>query len=224
MSADLAKLLGAASRDLADDSVDRAALPPGPLGDQLARTLGERNGFFAFESALLLRPLGSSLRTAALGLTTWNAADTWKTTYHGRSFGDVTFFAEDLFGGQFGITSDAIVSLNPEVGELEHFAGSIDEWATRILDDYDVLTGYPLAHEWQRLHGPLAPGTRLVPRQPFTVGGEFEVANLVAVAEVKAMRIYGGIATTLAGVPDGSEVTFRIENSGAGSDAHRGEG
>jgi len=43
------------------------------------------------------------------------------------------------------------------------FAPYLDGWARIVLDDYNVLTGYPLGKEWQQMHGRLAPGTRLLP-------------------------------------------------------------
>lgn len=39
-------------------------------------------------------------------------------------------------------------------------------------------------------NGPLRRGHRLIPRLPFTLGGEYSVANLVAVPEAEAMTLY----------------------------------
>lgn len=39
-------------------------------------------------------------------------------------------------------------------------ADSFEKWAERILANYNVETGWLLASEWQKKHGPLEPGLR----------------------------------------------------------------
>jgi len=206
----LDKLLRAGSASLSRAAVDRSALPSSDLSDELARLLMVRNGFFAFESALLFRPCGVS-DLPILDSAAWNRLDTWKASYP-ETPEEVTFFAEDLFGGQFGIADDSIMQFFPETGELRTFASSFEEWATKIIEDYEVVTGYPLAHDWQAENGPLAPGHRLVPRVPFVLGGEFSVANLRSVPEVASMRFYGGLAHAIAGVPDGQVISLELKD------------
>jgi hypothetical protein len=70
-------------------------------------------------------------------------------------------------------------------------------WAAAILDDFNALTGFPLAHEWQGANGQLAAGMRLVPKIPFVAGGEFSVENLCAPDSVRAMRLRGSIAVQI---------------------------
>src|ERR1700683_3555570 len=70
------------------------------VGDELLGLLSIRNGFYAFESALLIRPLYSE--SDPLGLVQWNRADLWKSEYKSK-LGDVVCFAEDIFGVQFCI-------------------------------------------------------------------------------------------------------------------------
>ena len=57
------------------------------------------------------------------------------------------FFAEDIFGTQFCIKSNKIYTFDPETGSIEYIADHIEGWAEIIMKDYNVLTGYPLAHE-----------------------------------------------------------------------------
>ena len=73
-------------------------------------------------------------------------------------------------------------------------AGTLDEWAGAILDDYEVLKGYPLAHEWQVANGPIPPGSRLVPAIPFVLGGAFEIENLFLSDAAQGMRLRGELA------------------------------
>ena len=53
--------------------------PWGELGKELAALLTERNGIYAFDSALLIRPLGDS--DPVLGLERWNDHRLWRGTY-----------------------------------------------------------------------------------------------------------------------------------------------
>jgi len=103
-----------------------------------------------------------------------------------------------------------VSTLNPETGEIELFAGSVEEWAQQILDNFDQLTGYTLAHSWQRMHGRLPPRFRLMPKRPFVLGGEYAVANLVALDGVRVMKNLGNLARQIRNLPDGTKVEFRV--------------
>ena len=71
----------------------------GRLPAQLRPLLGTTNGFFAFEQALLVLPSG----VGDVALESWNDPAGWIASYEGLADG-MTFFAMDLFGGQFGIS------------------------------------------------------------------------------------------------------------------------
>src|SRR5512138_2055752 len=98
-------------------------------GELVALVLNRTNGFYAFESALHVFPLEA--RPGIHGIDSWNAPELWRNRYDGMADG-LTFFAEDIFGGQFGIKGDAIYSFDPETGECSRLAGSVDEWAGKI--------------------------------------------------------------------------------------------
>ncbi|GAA0522425.1 hypothetical protein Ade02nite_81750 [Paractinoplanes deccanensis] len=176
----LERLITAGSPGLAPPSRDAGVLEP---------LLGRRNGFYVFDSALLVRPQGDA---PVLDVAAWNAPELWGAVY-GDALDGVTFFAEDVFGGQFGLRGDEVVSFDPETGEVEHLAGSLEGWAAEIIEDPEVMTGHPIVREWQATHGPLKPGERLVPVVPFALGGEFAAGNLRALRDVEAMRFYGNL-------------------------------
>ena len=173
----------------------------------LVPLLERKNGFFAFESALHVFPT----ETTALswGLTEWNRSSLWKCEYKGI-VDKVFCFAEDLFGNQFCIENDEIVTLDVETGQIRHLASTLEEWIGLLLVDYGVLTGYPLAHAWQQRFGPLPPRERLMPKMPFIFGGEYDVANLASVDGVKLMRNMGSIACQVYDVPDGGKVRLKL--------------
>ena len=161
----------------------------GVLGKELAELLSVRNGFYAFESALLIRPLRN--QGTPSGLLEWNDPGSWKGQYM-DSMTDILFFAEDVFGGQFGIRSGSVCTFDPETGALEVSHSSLGEWAKDLLDGYEFRTGYPLAHSWQAENTPLQPGMRLLPKIPFVFGGKYEIENLYPVDDLKGMlfRLY----------------------------------
>jgi hypothetical protein len=181
----------------------------GGLVQELSILLRERNGFYAFESALHVFPIvESSSETDRPGLEAWNENGLWKAWYQGH-VGGLFFFAEDIFGGQFAIKDEEIVSFEPESGEIKGMAKSVEGWAEAILSNYRELTGSPIAHDWQAVHGTLTFGCRLLPKIPFILGGSYSENNLFAVDAVKGMRYRGELWEQLRDLPDGAQVRLR---------------
>ena len=170
--------------------------------------LALKNGFYAFESALHVFPAQSC--DQHIGLDLWNSETLWRSAY-----GEVTngcgFFAEDIFGGQFCFKEGMVYFFDSESGDLEPRFESIDEWAREILNDYENLTGYPFAHEWQVVNGPISPGMRLGPKIPFVAGGEYSIQNLFLIAGDNLMRTLGDFATQIKDLPDGSSVRLKVQ-------------
>lgn len=177
------------------------------LQKELFDLLCQKNGFFAFESALLVRPFIFGGKPTSL--EKWNEVQLWKDCYK-FELPELFFFAEDIFGGQFAILQNKIVTFDPETGEIEKVSESINAWAKEVLSDYDFFTGHSLASQWQKIHGPIPSGHRLIPKQLFVLGGEFNCDNLMLVEEVKSMRSRGFFATELVDVPDGGQISFEL--------------
>lgn len=177
--------------------------------NELQKLLEKKNGIYAFESALHIFPSNCSNE---IDLETWNRPDCWKEEYD-ADLEEYLFFAEDAFGGQFAISNNVIFRFDPETGELEHFANSIEEWASKILEDYDFETGYSLASEWQKINRPLKKGERLLPKIPFVLGGEYNIENLYASDAVEGMRFRASIARQIRDLPDGAQVKLEIVNN-----------
>lgn len=179
----------------------------GGLGLELANLLAEKNGFYAFDSALHVFP--ACQKEGVMDLEKWNDPNIWIRHYGDMALGTV-FFAEGLFGDQFGIRESGIVRFEAETGLVEPIASSLEGWARLILKDYNYQTGYPLARKWQRIHGHLPPNQRLVAITPFVLGGEYDVQNLFALDAVKAMRYHADLALRIRDVPNGTKITFEI--------------
>jgi hypothetical protein len=204
----LQKLLELAGPPLADGPSRFSAAPSMPrAAKDLQVLLAERNGFYAFEAALLVRPSGSSASESCI--EEWNEPSLWIRAYDGLA-DSCLFFAEDAFGGQFCIGQEGVLSFDPETGERSVVAADLEGWASAILREYEVLTGFPLAHEWQQRNGPLPPRMRLVPKIPFVLGGAFDISNLHASDSVKAMNARGSIASQLRDLPDGATIELKV--------------
>jgi hypothetical protein len=181
----------------------------GKRGKELLALLRRKNGFFSFESSLHLLPLGAT--SEGLNIAYWNADDTWKSEYGDLLPVPALFFALDAFGNNFCIIDNEIAVFYSESAEVEPVANSIEQWADALIADWKGWSGYELSHEWQIANEPLKLGERLIPKIPFVLGGKYEVANLYNGDICAAMRFRGSIARQISGMPDGTNITLRVQ-------------
>jgi hypothetical protein len=179
----------------------------GRNGLALKEILREKSGFFCFEQAL--RFFSSATSEASWGIHEWNAQDLWKCEYFGLAE-SVFCFAEDIFGNQFCLNGNNIGMFNAETGDIEEISGTVEEFCERILEDYNSMTGYRFAHEWQELHGRLPLRQRLLPKKPFVTGGAYDLSNMIAIDSVRLMKNLGNLAHQIHDLPDGSYIQFKI--------------
>lgn len=179
----------------------------GGLAGELEQMLRAKNGFYAFESALHV--FASEASAGERGLADWNAGELWAGEYRDLADGCV-FFAEDVFGNQFCLKDDRVWAFDAETGSRQELAASLEAWAARVLEDSPLLTGHPLGQAWQARHGALPIGRRLCPRQPFVLGGAFEIDNLLALDAVTGMRFRACVAVQIRDMPDGTEVEIKV--------------
>ena len=179
------------------------------IRSELRSMLKSKNGFYAFESALHFFPAASSESCAEMTLNKWNNISLWKSEY-GEEIGSYLCFSEDIFGIQFCMRNNSIFSFDPETGEFEEMCNSLEDWASLMIEDYEVLTGFPVAHEWQAKHGKIKLNERLLPKTPFVCGGEFTVENLYSADASQGMRFRAQIAKQIKDLPDGSTIKFVV--------------
>lgn len=211
------KLLSIASISIATEAVPTMPTMCQSLGrrnsasfNALAMMLSVKNGFYAFEGALHVRPwISIPINENVVGLQAWNEGTLWRDWFQSETNG-LFFFGEDIFGGQFALRGEEVVSFEPETGDIEVIASSLEEWAAEILLNYVRLTGYSVAHSWQLKNGPISVGRRLLPKIPFVLGGEYEDGNLYAVDAVKGMRYRGELWEQLRSLPDGAQVRLKV--------------
>lgn len=211
MTNSLDRLLSIASAPICEQTIGPFREPlftdSRSLSRQLKDILRRKNGFYAFETALHFFP--HSADEKAMSLEKWNEDGLWKGEYDG-DLKSITFFAEDLFGGQFGIEHSRIIKFDPESCEIQEFAENFNAWSLRILNDHDFETGYSLAVEWHRTHGPITPGKRLLPKIPFVLGGEFTIQNLYEVNSVKGMRFRADLCRQIKNLPNGTDIELKV--------------
>jgi hypothetical protein len=202
------KLLTLASDPLAPE-VSHDALIKGGVPREVARLLAQRNGFYAFVSALHVRPFGLDVPGNVIE---WNRADAWRGAYGDLVVPTLFFFAEDTFGGQFAWDGSGVVAFDPETGACERLAGDIEGWASAVMQDPSFRTAYPIAQAWQEANGALPHGRRLMPAVPFVCGGAFDLSNLAAIPDAEAMDLRGQIALQIRDLPDGAQIVIRVRD------------
>jgi Protein of unknown function DUF2625 len=206
----LRKLVGisksSATSSVSKDELLRLSIPVS-LTKEVGELLTALNGGYAFESALHI--FGTGNDRPDWSIASWNQPTSWRDEYQTLNPAG-TMFAEDVFGGQFVLCEGGVATFDPETGELEMMADSLEGWAEELLDDYDFYTGQSLAHDWQQLHGVLLDKQRLVPKIPFVFNGEFETANLAAVDALRSMKARADLALQLLNHRDGTKVKLHV--------------
>jgi hypothetical protein len=177
------------------------------LGPEVFAMLTQRNGFYAFESALHVFPVTAD---AAGGLEGWNSELLWRREYKDLADG-LLFFAEDVFQDQFCLSSSGVMRFQAETGNTEPVADSIENWADLILSDYSTQTGWKLAHEWKALHGPIPRSKRLMPKMPFILGGKYELDNLWAGNPLEGFAFKADIVRQTRDLPEGTKIRLQMK-------------
>jgi len=121
------------------------------------------------------------------------------------------FFAQEIFGNQFGFSQDGIVFLNIETGEKNILAENFDGWYNEIRNDLDYYTGRNIVNAWNAIHEPLDHNTRLCPTVPFVIGGEYEIENLYKSIFPNFLLSNANIARQIYDLPEGAPVVLKLK-------------
>jgi len=200
-------LLNASSLPLAAPIGEEPVRSPGGRGRELADMLRAKNGFFAFEGALHVFPVGSGRRN--IELARFNEASGWKARYWHVCDG-LLFFAANVFGDLYGLRDDEVVRFDPETGLASALAPDLEGWAAWVVERRWTEVGWTVARDWQDRNGPLEEGRRLMPVRLFCMGGTADLDNLRAVPLEEGLSLRGEIASQIKDLPDGSAVRIQI--------------
>jgi hypothetical protein len=167
---------------------------------ELDALLQARDGFFAFDDALMVLPVAAPIRR--LDLVRLNNGD-WTANYWHRCEG-LLFFAADALGDLFALSGDKVVRFASETGLVEPMADGLEGWAARLLADPAGEAGWPFAKTWADAHGPIAESWRLTGKRPFVLDGAFDLDNLEQRALPEILEYRGNLATRLHEAPPGA--------------------
>ncbi len=164
----------------------------------------KKNGLLCFESALQIYPYDNS----TINLKILNDMEGWRQKYFfiTRSY---FCFAQDLFGFQFCFTERGVEIFNTEIGEFEFLAKNFEQWTQMILDDYNYLTGYEIAHEWQTQFGKLKINERLSGKIPFILGGDYSIENLYSINFTNLVEFRADLANQIYNLEDGQQIILK---------------
>lgn len=88
------------------------------------------------------------------------------------------FFAQDIFGNQFGFSANGIVFFNIETGDKEYLCDTFDDWVEVLMSDIEYYSGINTIISWEKKNSTINFNERLSPKLPFVAGGEYEIENL----------------------------------------------
>jgi hypothetical protein len=206
LNSHLSKLLSVASGPLGDDEL------PLESADQASAAvydlLRHRNGFYAFGSALHVFGYGGK-SVPGRSLQQWNSKAGWRALYPGIASHGL-LFAEDVLGCQFLLDNQGVHTFDPETSDIEIVATTITAWVGLMVQDYNRMTGYPLAHEWQQSQGGLKMGERLMPKLPLVLGGAFSVGNMYSLDAEDGMRLRSDLARQIRDLAEGARIEYKI--------------
>ena len=77
------------------------------------------------------------------------------------------------------------------------------------MTDYQVLTGFPVAHSWQQQHGSIPAGRRLVPGVPLCWGESSTRQTSMPLMPSKECVWRGSLAVQIRDLPDGATVVYQ---------------
>jgi len=130
----------------------------------------------------------------------------------GKYINNIVFFAQDIFGNQFGFSDDQIIFFNIETADIEVVSNNFIEWQKVITNDLEYYTGESLLLEWESKYGKLSVEDRLCPSKPFVTGGEFTIENLNSLNIQKNINYNGDIASQIHELPDGTPIKLRVQS------------
>jgi hypothetical protein len=143
----------------------------------------------------------------------WNSAELWKT-YYDDLVVDYSFFAEDIFGNQFGHklddSSEEVFLFWVDDGRLESFASDFEEFL-----DYTIF-GTEVFKEMRQLNEQFSSDAHhgvplfhhLTYAKPLLLGGKSDDAdNLELAPAVDHLRFSGQIVVQCRALPVGAKVT-----------------
>jgi hypothetical protein len=120
-------------------------------------------------------------------------------------------FSQDIFGNKFSFDTidGSVVFFDIEDARRKVLAKDFVHWMNIMIEETDFYTGSPYEERWKEDYD-LEPDQRLRPKVPFIVGGSFDTTIFYTVNFPKYLSFNADLARQVAGLKDGTRVTFKI--------------
>lgn len=180
-----------------------------PLPAPLRTVLQYRNG--GYFSGGLFHLLGATRPYRHSDLASWNHPSLWKQTYETINLEPLIFFADDLFGNQFGYlpgdADPAVWRFDIQEGELLELAGSLSEFFSETLPkDGPWLLGADFRDAYDETVEYREVGQQLGLVTPSLLGGSLTPENLQMVDPWVNLYVTGQVVSKIKPLPSGTEI------------------
>jgi hypothetical protein len=165
----------------------------------------------------LFHVLGAGCPLRHDDLATWNQPYDWKSAYPGFGLEQYVFFADDIFGNQFGYlpgeADPAVQRFDIQLGEWVEVAPSISEFlGGRLAAEGPWLLGADYVQEYRNSGRSTVAGMNLGLVIPLLLGGSLAPDNLRPVEPSVNLYVAGQVVTRIKPLPPGTEVRgFRVD-------------
>ena len=128
-------------------------------------------------------------------------------TEFGDIFNGLYSFGEDVFGNQFVFSKEGILFFNIETGERKLVANTFSDWLKVLNQDILYFSGKNFSSYLKE-----SVGTRLCPKIPFVIGGEYDFENLYVSSFPKYISLNANIAKQIYNLPDGTNIKIELSD------------
>lgn len=145
------------------------------IPNKLMELYKHKDGFVAFENSLRIYPK--------------TECDYINNIIGKLVSNNIYIFGDNALGDLFCLYEDIFFRYDLELNEFEELGDTLEIFSEKILSDYNYYTGYSLCYEWMINNRELHWHEILMPRIPFSVGGEYSIENLMAYSKMAGFEI-----------------------------------
>lgn len=149
--------------EISSDAIDNSTNFTLPI--ELEYLYKTKNGFIAFENTLRIYNINTIFIVNDFILPELKE--------------NILFFGDNSLGDGFCLKNNFFYKYDFEIGEFEFMGENLNEFSYNLLTNYNYYTGYSLAKKWMNDNNILNFDKILMPKIPFTLGGEYSISNLI---------------------------------------------
>ncbi|HYF96236.1 MAG TPA: SMI1/KNR4 family protein [Symbiobacteriaceae bacterium] len=167
----------------------------------------------------LFHMLGAARPLRHDDLATWNQVRDWKSAFPGFELERYVFFADDIFGNQFGYLpgepDPAVRRFDIQMGEWLEVSPSLAHFLEKQVGEEGVwLLGADFLQAYRSSGHSLEAGLQLSMVIPALLGGSMEPENLRPIDPATNLYVAGQLVTRIKPLPPGTEVRgLRVDDA-----------